>query len=512
MEKLYNNNFFLCSTLFFIGGLATFSITPFSISPLIFILGLGVYIVHKIKSLKKIFFTGWILGFGWFLFGLYWIGSAFLVSNTYHVFLMPLAIIVLPCLMALFWALAFWFSRYIGNRIGHSIFITIITLSIAEYIRANIFTGFPWLMPSIILSSNEYTIQIFSFVGSFTGNLIVLIVSLAPIIVYCNWDNKYLIFLILFLPIIIIFYSAFSRYHHREKLIINDKQLITIVQPNIKQKDKWNAEKRDNHLKKLTQLSKFNSKKYKNKFRIIIWPETAFEGLIPRDLSLLTNTIKEAGLDNKTSLVTGLLNIKDQNLFNSMASINSLGNIEYIYNKVHLVPFGEYIPFRLLFKKIAQFISKADFSSGKNNEVMTLPNLGHVLPLICYEVLFSREVRKRASNKTRLIINITNDAWFGSTIGPYQHFALAKIRAVELGMPLVRVANTGISALISPYGNEIIKIKLNKEDTKTSHLVENLKSTLYRKFGDWIFFISIFYILFINLLINKKLNYYRKFI
>ena len=226
----------------------------------------------------------------------------------------------------------------------------------------------------------------------------------------------------------------------------------------------------------------------------------------------MTNTIKEAGLDNKTSLVTGLLNIKDQNLFNSMASINSLGNIEYIYNKVHLVPFGEYIPFRLLFKKIAQFISKADFSSGKNNEVMTLPNLGHVLPLICYEVLFSREVRKRASNKTRLIINITNDAWFGSTIGPYQHFALAKIRAVELGMPLVRVANTGISALISPYGNEIIKIKLNKEDTKTSHLVENLKSTLYRTFGDWIFFISIFYILFINLLINKKLNYYRKFI
>jgi apolipoprotein N-acyltransferase len=503
MEKLYNHNFFLCSTLFFIGGLATLSITPFSISPLIFTLGLGVYIVHKIKSLKKIFFISWFLGLGWFLFGLHWIGSAFLVSNTYHVFLMPLAVIILPCVMALFWALAFWFSRYIGNRIGHSIFITIITLSIAEYIRANIFTGFPWLMPSIILSSNEYTIQIFSFVGSFTGNLIVFIVSLTPVIVYYNWNNKYLIFFILFLPIISIFYAAFSRYEHREKLIINDKQLITIVQPNIKQKDKWDGTKRESHLKKLVQLSTFTSKKYNNKFRIVIWPETGFEGLIPRDLSLLTNTIKAAGLDKKTSLVTGLLNIKDQNLFNSMASINSSGNIEYIYNKIHLVPFGEYIPFRLFFKNMAQFISKADFSSGKNNDVMTLPNLGHVLPLICYEVLFSGEVRKRISNKTRLIINITNDAWFGSTIGPYQHFALAKIRAVELGIPLVRVANTGISALISPYGNEIIKIKLNKEDTKTTYLVSSLKSTLYKKYGDWIFLISILYVLFINLRINK---------
>jgi apolipoprotein N-acyltransferase len=194
-----------------------------------------------------------------------------------------------------------------------------------------------------------------------------------------------------------------------------------------------------------------------------------------------------------------------------MASINSSGNIEYIYNKIHLVPFGEYIPFRLFFKNMAQFISKADFSSGKNNEVMTLPNLGHVLPLICYEVLFSGEVRKRISNKTRLIINITNDAWFGSTIGPYQHFALAKIRAVELGIPLVRVANTGISALISPYGNEIIKIKLNKEDTKTTYLVSSLKSTLYKKYGDWIFLISILYVLYINLRINK-INYLRKFI
>ena len=116
----------------------------------------------------------------------------------------------------------------------------------------------------------------------------------------------------------------------------------------------------------------------------------------------MANKIKIADLDNKTSLVTGLLNIKDQKLFNSMTSINSLGNIEYIYNKVHLVPFGEYVPFRLFFKNIAQFISKDDFSSGKNNELMTLPNLGHILPLICYEVLFSREVRKRVSNKQDL--------------------------------------------------------------------------------------------------------------
>ena len=126
----------------------------------------------------------------------------------------------------------------------------------------------------------------------------------------------------LLIPIFSLFLCAFLRFHFRENLKINDDQLITIVQPNIKQKDKWNLIKRENHIKKLVQLSKYKSEEYKNRYRIIIWPETSFEGLIPRELNLLSNTAKDVVKDNKTSLIVGLLSIKDQKLFNSLASLN----------------------------------------------------------------------------------------------------------------------------------------------------------------------------------------------
>ena len=141
---------------------------------------------------------------------------------------------------------------------------------------------------------------------------------------------------------------------------------------------------------------------------------------------------------------------------------------------------------------------------------INVEGIGNILPLICYEILFSDDVRSRVSKNTKLIINITNDAWFGNTAGPYQHLALTKIRAVELGLPLARVANTGVSSLISPYGEEIIKIPLNKEGVKTTRLMSRLDETIYKKFGDYIFIISILFILFITRLIGLK-NNFRKF-
>ena len=308
----------------------------------------------------------------------------------------------------------------------------------------------------------------------------------------------------LLIPIFSLFLCAFLRFHFRENLKINDDQLITIVQPNIKQQDKWNLIKRKNHLKKLVQLSKYKSEDYQNRYRVVIWPETSFEGLIPRELNLLANTAKDVIKDDKTSLIVGLLSIKDQKLLNSLAILDSSGNINYKYDKIHLVPFGEYIPFRKYFKNVAQLISKKDFSSGTNKANINIEGIGNILPLICYEILFSSEVRSRVSKNTKLIINITNDAWFGNTAGPYQHLALTKVRAVELGLPLARVANTGISVLISPYGEEIIKIPLNSEGVKTTKLMSRLDETIYNKFGEYIFVILILIILLINKYVRLK--------
>ena len=487
MDKLYNSSYLLYLTLFFIGGVSTFSLPPFSIFPLIFILGFGIHIINNVKSLKKTFYLGWFLGFGWFSFGLYWIGSAFLISNTYQVFMMPLAVIILPSVLAVFWALAFLLSKFISNRIGSSILLMVVTLSLSEYIRSHVFTGFPWLMPSMLLTSNEYIIQIFSFVGSYAGNVVVITLSILPLMLYYNWKFKYLIFFTLLIPINLLFLASFLRFHYKENLEINDNQLITIVQPNIKQQDKWSLIKRENHIKRLIHLSKYKSEKYKTSYRIIIWPETSFAGLIPRELNLLSNIAKDVLKDNKTSLIIGLLSLENKKLFNSLALLNFSGNIDHKYDKVHLVPFGEYIPFREYFKSIAQLISNKDFSSGTNKDNINLVGIGDILPLICYEVLFSGEVRNRVTKNTKLIVNITNDAWFGKTVGPYQHLALTKIRAVELGLPLARVANTGVSVLVSPYGEEIIKIPLNQEGVKTIKLMSRLDETIYKKFGDYIF-------------------------
>ena len=185
-------------------------------------------------------------------------------------------------------------------------------------------------------------------------------------------------------------------------------------------------------------------------------------------------------------------------MFNSLVFINEAGKIFYKYNKIRLVPFGEYVPFRNKLKKIAHYLSPRDFISGSSKQNITLKGFGDIVTLICYEILFSNEVSKRTSGDTKLLINITNDAWFGKTVGPHQHLALAKIRAVELGLPLVRVANTGISAFISPYGDEIVKIPINEEGVRYANLVAPLEQTIYNKFGDYIFLISIFYFLFIN--------------
>ena len=153
-----------------------------------------------------------------------------------------------------------------------------------------------------------------------------------------------------------------------------------------------------------------------------------------------------------------------------------------------------------MFRKVANYFSQKDFTGGNLKPNINLDRFGDIITIICYEILFSGEINKRISKETNLLINITNDAWFGKTVGPYQHLALAQIKAVELGLPIVRVANTGISAFISPFGEELVKIDLNQEDAKTIELMSKLKSTYYRKFGDSVFF----FLLFLLFVVNKK--------
>ncbi len=495
---LFYNIIIFCS-----GAIANLAIPPFYIFPSVFALGFGIYLITLSPSFMKSFVSGWFLGFGWFTFGLYWIGSAFMVADTFHKVLMPFAIVILPSILAIFWGFACVFAKLLTKKKHSSIFLTVVFLTLFEYLRAKLFTGFPWLMPSMTLSSNEYLIQIFSFIGSFTANLFVFTFSILPFILISKIKSKYLIFSSLFISMIILLFFSFIRFYNKDVNKI-DEQLITLVQPNIEQKQKWRPETRNDNLNKLTKLSLQKASEFRNVNRIIIWPETSFEGTIPNEMRLLSSISKQILKDSKAILVVGLLRVENNKLFNSMVFLNSNGNVIHQYDKVHLVPFGEYIPFRKNFTTIANFFSNQDFSSGKITKNFTFKGFGEILTLICYEILFTEEIFSRLSANTNLLINITNDAWFGKTAGPYQHLALAKIRAVELGVPLARVANTGISALISPYGREITKIPLYESGVKTVSLTAPLENTIYKKYGDIIFIVSILFLIIIN-----KMSYHK---
>ena len=506
MDKYHKFKFFFNNIIIFCSGaIATFAVPPFSIFPFIFALGFGIYLININSSLIKTFVSGWFLGFGWFSFGLYWIGSAFMVADTYHKVLMPFAIIILPSTLATFWGFACICAKLLTKKTHSSIFLTIVFLTLFEYLRAKLFTGFPWLMPSITLSHNEYLIQIFSFIGSFTANLFVFSISILPFIFISNLKSKYVILISLSIPMIILLFFSIIRSYNKD-IHKMDNQLITIVQPNIEQKEKWRPETRKANLKILTQLSLQDSAAFKDSNRIIIWPETSFEGTIPKEMDLLSSISKQILTDSNAILVIGLLRVKTNKLFNSMVFLNSKGNIIHQYDKIHLVPFGEYIPFRSNLGTFANFLSMKDFSSGDTKQNFTFKGFGEILTLICYEILFTKEIFARLTDNTNLLINITNDAWFGKTVGPYQHLALAKIKAVELGIPLARVANTGISALISPYGREITKIPLNEIGVKTVSLTPPLKNTIYKKYGNIIFIVSILFLIIINKVSHLKIT------
>jgi len=510
MNKFLTSPIFNYISLYIAGAIATLSLPPFSILPFIIGFGFGLYRINFQSSLIKIFLSAWFLGFGWFSFGLYWIGSAFFMADTYHVFLMPIAIILLPSLLAVFWGCACVCAKLINKKTKFSILYIIVFLSFFEYLRAQLFTGFPWLMPSMIFASNVYLIQIFSFVGSFSTNIIVLTMSTLPFVFFSNFKRKNTLSLVLLIPIIILFFCGILKYYNKSSLK-NTDQLVTIVQPNIKQKNKWILKNREQHLNNLLELSSKYRNNFNNKNRIIIWPETSFEGSIPSETKLLSNISKKILKNKNTTLILGLLRTDEKKVFNSLVFVNSEGDIIHNYDKIKLVPFGEYIPFRQHLGTLTDMLAPKDFTRGQLKSNPTVYGFENIITLICYEILFTNEIVKRLSKNTNLLINITNDAWFGKTIGPYQHLALAKIKAVEFGLPLARVANTGISAYVSPYGEIIGRIPLDIKGVKTFDLIPALDSTLYKIYGEYIFVFLILILLVINAIYNlnfkeEKLN------
>ncbi|MDQ0325310.1 apolipoprotein N-acyltransferase [Rhodopseudomonas julia] len=415
------------------------------------------------------FGTGWWFGFGYFLAGLWWVGSAFLVEADQFGWLMPFAVVLLPAGLAILWGLGVVAARLIWSGSGWRIFALAFGLGGAEWLRGHLFTGFPWNAIGYALTAGEVMMQSASLANVYALSFLAVVIFSAPITLLTGERRRYVAPLLSVAVVLALAAYGLSRLGSASDATVPDINL-RIVQPAVDQAQKWLPENRNRVFQDYLTLSAEAGRHPLDGETLVVWPETALPFILtdePGALAAIGRLLPQGA-----HLVTGAARLENEpdgsrRVFNSIYLIDSDGTIVGSYDKVHLVPFGEYLPLQDLLDRIGlQQLSLlgGGFSSGTRRRTLTLPSAPPFVPLICYEIIFPGEILVDDGSRPGFILNVTNDAWFGHTPGPYQHLHQARVRAVEEGLPVVRAANTGISAIIDSYGRIRVSAKLG---TKT---------------------------------------------
>lgn len=441
--------------IFFAGAAATLALPPFFIWPLWFAgISYLYFSVRNCSSAKQAFWAGWWWGFGYFVAGLYWIVNSLLVDAASFGWMIPFALTLLPGALAIYIAIACAAARRIGVDDWRLAGIFAVCFTVAEWLRGHMFTGFPWNLPAYVLNAHTETLQLAAVIGAYGCTFVVVAIGIMPAIAFIMRRKMPAIIAIVVVASIYGF-GAWRLADNPTQYIADAK--IRIVQGNIPQKLKWQQGQREGGVFKHIGLSR---REPDDGIKAVIWSETAVPFLLEPD-SELTELLAEAVPENGV-LITGADRSENNNWYNSLFVLGSGGRVEGYYDKKHLVPFGEYVPLRKFIPIISLVYGGGDFKAGEGAAVLNIPGLPPALPLICYEAIFPEAVVD--SKQAGWLLNITNDAWFGDSTGPRQHLEMARMRAVETGLPLVRVANTGISALVDGYGRVLQRIEINSEN------------------------------------------------
>ncbi len=464
---------------YLLGMLAAIAMPPFYLFPLLAVAYSGLFfLLTSCTRARQAFFESWFFGLGFFVTGLYWICLSLTVDLSRFGWLIPFALFGLNGLIALFPALAGWvfykaspppqagegngaYARKSVSAVGGGRFppksprkrgeliLFPLVFFASEYARGHMFTGFPWNLSGYTWAFSAYTLQLTNFIGIYGLTLLTLCAAILPAAYVRGYKKIALGGMLVF--VLLMSVSAIRLVNAPPTEYVEGIKL-RLVQPNIPQSQKWDPEKAASNLRTLIQMSVSHSATH------IIWPEAAIPfllGVDPELGSILADTLAE-----NQWLLAGTLRVQEGKVFNSLVAINSNGT-QASYDKHHLVPFGEYVPLRGIFpiEKITPGVG--DLSAGGDLKTIVLPGTPPFSPLICYEAIFPGKV---TDGKAEWLLAVTNDAWFGRSTGPYQHFAMARVRAVEEGLPLVRVANTGISGVVDSYGRIIATIPLGTQD------------------------------------------------
>jgi apolipoprotein N-acyltransferase len=408
------------------------------------------------RRLATVFGIGWWFGFGYFVCGLWWIGQALLVDAEAFAWALPLAILGLPAGLAVFYGIACAAARLCWPDGMGRIAALSVGFGLAEWLRATVLTGFPWNAIGYAAMPVPLLMQSVHVLGLFAINALAVFVFAAPAVLASNCQRRITFSVAALLAAAHVAYGAWVL---AAPVDIARKLSVRIVQPSVPQGGKWDPAMRDEIMARLLALSARPTTKGGTP-ALIVWPETALPFLLtdrPDALAAIGEMLAEGQL-----LVLGAVRSEPgtaagepTRYYNATVAINDAGEIVDAIDKVHLVPFGEYLPFEGLFRRIglrAVAETVGGFSPGAERRALTVAPSISAEPMICYEVIFPGEV---AIPEADFLLNLTNDAWFGNTPGPYQHFRQAQVRAVEAGKPLVRSANNGISAIVDGTGQVV---------------------------------------------------------
>jgi apolipoprotein N-acyltransferase len=484
------------------GALSTLALAPTNLWPLLFItLPVLVWLVDGCGSgrsggMPAAAATGWCFGFGYFLAGLYWVGNAFLVDAKIFGWLLPFAVTILPAGLALFTGVGVVVARLMWTRGPTRVLALAVGLTLAEWLRGHLLTGFPWNSFGYALTGPLALAQSASLVGLWGLTFIaVAVFASAAVLADDRADTRRR-----WLPPLaaVLVLAALAGYG-AIRLSMNptayvDGVRLRIMQPNLQQDQKFNYTARQDVMRRYLALAERSTGPQSAGLRDVthlIWPESAFPFFLTQEADALAQIA--ALLPDGTVLITGAARAaelppaaRQQRFYNSIYVIDHDGSVLSVYDKVHLVPFGEFLPFQDFLESLGlRQLTRVQggFVAGERRRALPVPRAPAFLPLICYEIIFPGEAVPRAE-RPGWLINVTNDGWFGNTAGPYQHLQQSRVRAIEEGLPLVRAANTGISAIVDPLGRTIGSLPLGSDGVLDGPLPRPIEPTAYVRAGD----------------------------
>ncbi len=454
--------------------------------------------------------VGWWFGFGYFLAGLFWIGEAFLVeAGSIVVYFLPAAVMAMPAGLALFYGAATALSACFWRPAPARVVVLALALSSMEWLRGHVLSGFPWNGLGYALTHPLPLMQSAGVVGIYGLALCAVLVFALPAILWVEAPAtgvgrraKLAALAVAVLPLLAAALYGSVRLAQGSRAVVPGVK-IRIVQPSVPQREKWRPENQERIFRDHLELSGTNAAGKRDDLAGIthvVWPEAAmpFMPLEHPDARAAIGRLLPAGV----ALITGALRVEPEpstperpwRFFNSLLVFGEQGSLVAFYDKIYLVPFGEYLPLQPVLEAIGLrplTRRRGRFESGVTpRPLLRVPGLPAAAPIICYEAIFPRAIIEGAE-RPGVMLNVTNDGWFGNTTGPRQHFQQARVRAVEEGLPLIRAANNGISAMIDGQGRVLARLDLDVRGVIDAELPAPLPPPPYARFGDLIFLLML---------------------